>query len=62
MSELHITAAAAIGPLGASLDEIWENVMTGHVNAEELEVASGKSYVCSACYSGKYAHLRYGLP
>lgn len=62
MSELHIIAAAAIGPLGSSLNEIWENVLSGQVNAEELEVASGKSYVCSPCYSGSTANTHtYGM-
>ncbi|MDX1472622.1 MAG: beta-ketoacyl synthase N-terminal-like domain-containing protein [Reinekea sp.] len=62
MTQLHITAAAATGPLGSTLDDIWNRVMSGEVHAEELEVASGKSYVCSPSFSGSTANTHtYGL-
>ncbi|MEP1535304.1 MAG: hypothetical protein ABJQ34_13680 [Paracoccaceae bacterium] len=52
MTQLHITAASAFGPLGKSLDEVWQSVLDRKTTGGVLHVASGRKYLAATTRGG----------
>lgn len=59
MTQLHITAASAFGPLGKSLDDIWHAIMSGKTTGGMLHVASGRQYLAATTHSGHTTNTQY---
>lgn len=58
MTQLHITAASAFGPLGKSLDEIWHAIMDRKTTGSMLHVSSGRQYLAATTHSGHTTNMR----
>ncbi len=52
MTQLFITRASAFGPLGNSLDDIWNGILGRQRAGAYIEVASGRSYLTAATRAG----------
>jgi 3-oxoacyl-(acyl-carrier-protein) synthase len=65
MNDLYIENAAAIGPLGQSLDEIWNKLLAGETAYGRVDLPSGRSFFAaetvenSASSIAAYAPLFY---
>ncbi|AZE50412.1 hypothetical protein C4K04_4757 [Pseudomonas chlororaphis] len=52
MSHLYIQNAAAIGPLGQNLDEIWERVLEGRTAYGRVELSGSREFFAAETFPG----------
>lgn len=52
MTDLYIEKAAAIGPLGGSLDEIWEKILRGQTHYNKASLPGQRTFFASESYLG----------
>ncbi|GAA4666745.1 hypothetical protein [Bartonella pachyuromydis] len=61
MTQLYITSAAAVGPLGTTLEEIWQKLLQGQVAYSKAEI-NEKFYFVAETMAGSASKIHEYAP